>query len=422
MARADTAGRGEPAAVSGAEEATPAGTAEADLSGYDIHARNVRRDAECIWARLRDQSALVHGEKYGGFHFAARFKDVKEALLKHGIFSSGSGITLPEARNRSRHIPAEIDPPLHSGYRAVMQRALGADRVRALEPAVRNIVLELLAGFKGRRQVDFFSAFARPLPVYVMLRFLQLPREDGAMIDRLVVELHTEVATGIVTGGGRKLTEYAESVIERRESENATQPPGDDFVSTVMSGEIDGRPLTRDEKVGMVRQVLIGAFDTTSLTIASGIWWLAQHPEDAQRLRENPSLLSKAAEEMVRFASASTYLTRTVTQDAELGGTHLQPGDKVLLCFGAANRDPDAFPEPDRLIVDRTPNPHLGFGLGLHRCVGSHLAKLQLQVALTEFLGRYGEFSLDPAGGIEVSSGLGQGIISLPLILGPEQA
>jgi cytochrome P450 len=422
MASAVTTDRGEPAAVSGAEEGAPDGAAKADLSGYDIHARDARRDAECIWARLRAEPALVHGEKYGGFHFAARFQDVKDALLKHGTFSSGSGITLPEARNRSRHIPAEIDPPLHRGYRALMQRALAADKVKALEPAVRNIVLELLADFKGRRQVDFFSAFARPLPVYVMLQFLQLPREDGAMIDSLVVELHTEVATGIATGGARKLTEYAESVVARREREKTAKPPGDDFVSTVIGGEIDGRPLTRDEKVGMVRQVLIGAFDTTSLTIASGVCWLAQHPEDARRLREDPSLLSKAAEEMVRFASASTYLTRTVMEEAELGGTHLQPRDKVLLCFGAANRDPDAFADPDRLIVDRTPNPHLGFGLGLHRCVGSHLAKLQLQVALSEFLGRYDEFSLDAAGGIELSAGLGQGIVSLPLILGPARA
>lgn len=400
-----------------AAETTPTGVPDPDLSGYDIHARNVRQDAECVWARLRAEPALAQGTKYGGFYFAAKFKDMKEVLLKHGIFSSGSGITLPEARNRSRHIPSEMDPPLHRGYRAVMQRSLTAERVRVLEPAVRGIVLELLDGFKGRRQVELFSAFARPLPVYVMLQFLQLPRADGAMIDNLVVELHTEVATGIVTGGARKLTEYAEGVVERREKSADTS--GDDFVSTVLRGEIDGRPLTREEKVGMVRQVLIGAFDTVSLTISSGVWWLAQHPEDAQRLREDPSLLSGAAEEMVRFASASTYLRRTVTQDVELGGTRLQPGDKVLLCFGAANRDPSVFMDPDRLIVDRKPNPHLGFGLGLHRCVGSHLAKLQLQVALTELLGRYRDFSLDCDGKIGLSSGLGQGIISLPLIFGP---
>jgi len=398
----------------------PDGAADAELSSYDIHARDIRRDAECVWARLRAEPTLVHGEKYGGFYFAAKFRDMKEALLKHGIFSSGSGITLPEARNRSRHIPAETDPPLHRGYRAVMQRSLTAEKVRTLEPAVRGIVLELLEGFRGRRHVEFFSAFARPLPVFVMLEFLKLPRADGPMIDNLVVELHTEVATGVVTGGARKLTEYAEGVVARRESSAA--PPGDDFVSTVLGGEIDGRPLTRDEKVNMVRQVLIGAFDTVSLTIACGVWWLAQHPEDARRLRDEPSLLGVAAEEMVRFASASTYLRRTVTEDVQLGGTSLKAGDKVLLCFGAANRDPEAFAEPDQLIIDRKPNPHVGFGLGVHRCVGSHLAKLQLQVALLEFLGRYEEFSLDPAAGLEFSSGLGQGIVALPLILGPERA
>jgi cytochrome P450 len=395
---------------------TRGAAADDDLKDYDIHASDVRREAECAWARMRAAPTLVHGEKYGGFYFASKFKDMKEALLKHGIFSSGSGITLPEARNRSRHIPAETDPPIHKGYRAIMQRTLTADRIKPMEPAVRGIVLDLLDAFRGQRRVEFFSAFARPLPIHVMLHFLGLPREDGAMLDALVVELHTEVATGVITGGAKKLTEYAESVIDRRE--NGPQAAADDFVATVIRGEIDGRPLTRDEKVNMVRQVLIGAFDTTSLTIAAGVWWLAQHAEDAQRLRDNPSLMNSASEEIVRFASASTYLRRTVTQDAELGGTTLHAGDKVLLCFAAANRDPSVFTDPDKVILDRTPINHLGFGLGLHRCVGSHLAKLQIQVAFTELLARYRELSLDPEGEIKFSSGLGQGIVALPMVFG----
>jgi len=395
---------------------TPGTEAADDLKDYDIHAGDVRREAECAWARMRAAPALVHGEKYGGFYFASRFKDMKEALLKHGIFSSGSGITLPEARNRSRHIPAETDPPIHKGYRAIMQRTLTADRIKPMEPAVRGIVLELLDAFRGQRRVEFFSAFARPLPVHVMLHFLGLPRADGAMLDALVVELHTEVATGVITGGARKLTEYAESVIDRRES--GPQSAADDFVATLIRGEIDGRPLTRDEKVNMVRQVLIGAFDTTSLTIAAGAWWLAQHAEDTQQLRDDPSLMNSASEEIVRFASASTYLRRTVTQDTELGGTALHAGDRVLLCFAAANRDPGVFTDPDKVILDRSPINHLGFGLGLHRCVGSHLAKLQIQVAFTELLARYRELSLDPEGEIKFSSGLGQGIVALPMIFG----
>jgi cytochrome P450 len=392
-------------------------SAGTDIGDYDIHARDVRREAECFWARLRDEPGLARGQRYGGYWFVAKYKDMKEALLKHGIFASGAGITLPEAHNRSRHIPAEVDPPLHKGYRAVMQRTLTAEKVNALQPAVEGIVRELFNGFRGLDQVEFFGAFARPLPVYVMLEFLGLPREDGAVIDALVVELHTEVATGKITGGAKRLTDYASSVVDRRD--RTSLGPDDDFVATVLKGEVDGRPLTRDEKVNMVRQVLIGAFDTTSLTIASGVWWLAQHPEDAQRLRETPSLMNSATEEIVRFASASTYLRRTVTQAASLGGTPVAAGDKVLLCFGAANRDPAMFSDPDRVILDRSPINHLGFGMGLHRCVGSHLAKLQLQVALTELLRRYRDFRLDPQGTIQLSSGLGQGIITLPLNFGP---
>jgi cytochrome P450 len=398
------------------DETAKATLADTQLRNYDIHAKDVRKGAECVWAQLRESPTLVRGDRYGSFYFVAKFKDMREALLKHGIFSSGSGITLPEAFNRTRHIPAETDPPLHKGYRAIIQRPLAADKVNAMEPAVRDIVLELLDSFVQQQRIDFFSAFARPLPVYVMLHFLGLPREDGRMIDNLVVELHTEVATGRITGGAKRLTEYAERVVDRREQSGGG--PEDDFVATVLEGEIDGRPLTRDEKVNMVRQVLIGAFDTTSLTLSSGVWWLARHPEDAQRLRENPILMNTASEEIVRFASASTYLSRTLTQNFELGGTPLKQGERVLLCFGAANRDPSVFPDPDRIVLDRNPVNHLGFGLGLHRCVGSHLAKLQLRVALQELLNRYRELRLDPEGTIELSSGLGQGMISLPLILG----
>jgi cytochrome P450 len=406
---------GRPERVNGPKE--PLAAADTELGNYDIHEKNVRQDAECMWARMRAAPALVHGDKYGGFYFVAKFRDMREALLKHGVYSSGAGITLPEAFNRSRHIPAEIDPPLHKGYRAIMQRTLTADKVSALQPAVREIARELLDAFRNESRVEFFAAFARPLPVYVLLEFLGLPRADGAMIDNLVVELHTEVATGHITGAASRLTEYAARVIDTRAASSAG--PDDDFVATVLKGEIEGRPLSRDEMVNMVRQVLIGAFDTTSLTIAAGVWWLAQHPEDAQRLRDDRSLMNTAAEEVVRFASASTYLRRTVTHEVDLGGTHLRPGDKVLLCFGAANRDPQAFANPDQLLLDRTPINHLGFGLGLHRCVGSHLAKLQLAVALTEFLSRYQEFRVDPEGNVRFSSGLGQGIVSLPLMLGP---
>jgi cytochrome P450 len=391
-----------------------------DLKHYDIHERNIRVNAESAWQQMRGQPGLPHCELYGGFYFAAKFKDMREVMLKHGLFSSGSGITLPEACNRSRHIPAEIDPPLHRSYRAIMQGTLTGDKVNAMQPAVRQIVAELLDALGQQSRVEFFNAFARPLPVYVMTYFLGLPREDGRMIDELVVELHNEVATGRITGGARRLTEYAERVIDQREASN--DPPRDDFVGTVIRGTLDERPLTRDEKVNMVRQVLIGAFDTTSLTIAAGVWWFAQHPEDAQRLRDDPSLMNTASEEIVRFASASTYLRRTVTQETTVGGTQLAPGDKVLLCFGAANRDPAAFKDPDRLILDRTPIQHLGFGLGVHRCIGSHLAKLQLREAFTQLLSRYPHMRLDPDGDFRTSSGLGQGFIQLPVILGPRSA
>jgi cytochrome P450 len=167
----------------------------------------------------------------------------------------------------------------------------------------------------------------------------------------------------------------------------------------------------------MVRQVLIGGFDSTSIALATAVWWLAEHPQDAQRLRDTPKLIDKASEEIVRFASPASYLRRTVTKDVALGGTQLHEGDWVVLAFGAANRDPNVFECPDRVVLDRSPNHHLGFGSGVHRCIGSFLAKLEMRVALEEILRRYREIKLDTSQPIQYCSGLNQGIMALPVIL-----
>jgi hypothetical protein len=228
--------------------------------------------------------------------------------------------------------------------------------------------------------------------------------------------LHEEVASGIKTGASDKLRNYVErSLLNRKASVTSAD---EDMMSGILLGSVSGRALTLEEQVSMVRQILIGGFDSTAIALATAIWWLAEHPQDAQRLREDPSLIDTASEEVVRFASPASYLRRTVTQDTELGGTQLHEGDWIVLAFAAANRDPTVFESPETLRLDRTPNNHAGFGFGVHRCIGSFVAKLELRVALTEFLNRYSEFRVDPSKPIRFSSGLNQGIIALPLILG----
>ncbi len=385
------------------------------LESFDIHAPQAREGAECLWAQMRDMPGLYRSERYGGFYVAARFEDVMTVLMKPTIFGSGKGITLPPPDAvRSYHIPTEIDPPAHREYRGLMAPLMTAAHARAREPFVRAIVAELLDRIPDDQPIDFVRVFARPLPILVALDLLGQSASDAVELEQMVGDLHREVATGVKTGAADRLGVYAETVLNRRRG-HATDPQAD-VVSSILLGTVFGRPLTPEEQMSMVRLILIGGFDTTSAALATMMWWLATNPDEAGRLRANLTLLDSASEEIVRFASPSTYLRREVMEDCELSGTRLRKGDSVLIAFAGANRDPAKFECPDMIVADRKPNQHVGFGAGHHRCVGSFIAKTELRLAFEAILDVFNDFRIDETRPIEYTTGLGQGIISLPMV------
>ena len=385
------------------------------LDTFDIHAPGAREGAECVWARLRETPGLHHDDRYGGYHVAARYQDVMAVLTNPALYASGRGITLPPpAAVRSFHIPAEVDPPQHREYRALIAPLLSAERARALEPAIRTLATGLIDRIPTDTPCDFVRHFARPLPIMVTLSLMQCPLADADSIEAMVDDLHRQIGTGEATGAPERLRDYAAQVVALRKK-TATDPQAD-VISSIALGQVSGRPLTDEEQMSMVRLLLVGGFDTTSIALATMVRWLAEHPEEADRLRSDPAAIDLACEEIVRFASPSTYLRREVTEDTVLNGTPLAKGSSVLVAFGAANRDPAKFACPEAIDATRKPNQHLGFGAAHHRCVGSFIAKAQMRIAAEELLARFAHFHLDPAGGIEYSAGLGQGIMRLPMI------
>lgn len=193
------------------------------FSHFNLHDRGARAGAECIWAKMREQAQLPHSDALGGFHIISRYAELKKALLDPGLFSSAQGITVPDQGVRSRHIPAETDPPLHKEYRNLMARHFGFDRVRRMEPRIRELTSLLLDRTGGQSRVDFVDVFARPLPVHVSLALLGLPANDAELLDSLVRELHEEVATGLRTGAADKLTSYVRNtLLARREAGRPT--------------------------------------------------------------------------------------------------------------------------------------------------------------------------------------------------------
>lgn len=386
------------------------------LDTFDIHAPDARENAECVWALMRETKGLYRNEGYGGYYVASRFEDVMTVLMKPEIFGSSKGLTLPPPTAiRSYHIPAELDPPEHREYRALIAPLLTPAHARAIEPAIGERVGQLMNALPVGESFDFVRAFARPLPIMVALDILGLPQDDAAAIETMVDDLHHQIATGENKGAGKRLDEYVYSLIDARRP--TVSDPEADIMSSILLGEAFGRALERHEQMSMIRLLMVGGFDTTSIAVATMMWWLATNPDQAERLRANPEGFDKASEEIVRFSSPSTYLRRELMQDFELAGTALKKGDSVLVAFGAANLDEAKFQCPMTIDPERKPNQHVGFGAGRHRCVGSFVAKAQMRVAFTMLLERFDGFRLDESQPIEYYSGLGQGIMKLPLIM-----
>ncbi|MBA2933755.1 cytochrome P450 [Sphingomonas sp. CGMCC 1.13654] len=387
-----------------------------DFARFDHREPAHRVRAGTIWRDMQACSGLPQSDLYGGFHVVTRYDDVMKLVTSPRLFSSAQGTAFPDLDFGHRMPPEDYDPPLHGEYRSLLTRFLTRERVAGLESAVRSMVVSLLDAIGDAAAIDFVEVFARPLPVMMALELLGLPQADAARLDGLVRDLHHERGNPRGAEAAGELEAYIRGSIAAREAEG---PQGEarDILSAVAFGEVHGRPLSADEKAAMIRLLMFGGFDTTAIALASTIHWLAQHPDDAARLRADPAMLELATEEMVRFASPASYLRRTVTQDTELAGCPLHAGRPVLFSFAAANRDTTKFDRADELVLDRLPNPHLGFGAGVHRCIGSFVAKLELRVALEEILARYSGIRLPDDAVLRWESGENQGISSLPLIL-----
>lgn len=386
-----------------------------EFADFDHHAPQSRKDAERVWERMRAAPGLARSDRHGGFHVVARNADVRAAAVRHALFSTTGGAALP-AEHRTPHIPEEVDPPLQLQYRKLLEPFLGQAQVDAVAPLIRRHVNERLDAFRGATHVDIVKHFTEPFPVLLSLEMFGFPRADAELLVGLV-----DTLIGARDGRGEdasaRLTAYLEDFLTAKAA--SASGPSDDIVTSIALGQVDGRPLEMWEKVSMTRLLLFGGFTTVNVTMSYTMYRFAKEPELYRRLRDNPALMATALDEFVRIASAGTYIARTVQVDTELAGTQLHAGDKVLLSYGAANRDPAAFPDPDEVVLDRSPNPHLGFGFGTHRCMGSILAKKEMQIILEELFKRYDGFELDPAGEIVWGSGETQGIVSLPLILHP---
>lgn len=364
-----------------------------------------------VYRDLRSGCPVGRSERYGGFWFVMRYDDIHRIEQDPETFAVSPGMLLPPMGHVRPGIPIDIDPPMHTKYRRIMLPAFTPQRINAMESMVRKVARDLLDAFGDEREVDLSKRFAVPMPMRVFCQLAGLPIEDADLLEDWIDRIFY-VRTHDYADTERAAAECCDYLAQHFEARRAA-PPRDDILGKLLTAEIDGRPLSEQELVDYGFVLLTAGLDTTAWVIRAGLWHLAQHPEDQAKLAADPSLVANASEEFLRCLSSVQAMARTATREVALDGHQVAEGDRVLIVFGSGNRDEAVFPYPDRIHVDRQPNPHMAFGVGIHRCLGSNLARRELRVAFEEFIARYPRFSLVPG-----SDPPWHGIGPLPLVLG----
>ena len=375
-------------------------------------------DPFVIWRDLRQRCPIAHTERYGGAWLPTRHADVSAIAYDAEHFSSRSVVV--SNRKPPRELapagafpPISSDPPYHMEARRPLLPAFSPQRVARYEESTRAYCNELIDRLGDRSHVDAAVEYAQHIPVRVISDMLGFPPEDG---DRFREFIHN-VLEGINNpleeriSGFQDLFAYLTAQIE----DHAARPRDD--LTTFLLESYAGADMGLLRAVGSIGLILIAGIDTTWSGIGASLWHLATHESDRARLVAEPGLMNTAIEEFLR-AYAPVTMARVVVEDFEWRGCPMKADDWVLLSFPAANRDPEQFDDPDEVIIDRADNRHASFGLGPHRCLGSHLARMEMRVALDTWLARVPEFSLDPDERTEWSGGQVRGPRSLPLVIG----
>jgi cytochrome P450 len=377
-----------------------------------------------IWDDLRSRCPVAHSERYGGTWLPLRHEDVAAVAYDTEHFTSRS-VVVSEVRPGPEDLPAPIglappitsDPPFHALARRLLLPAFSPKRIQALEPFTRELCVELLDATAGRSVVDAAVDYAEHIPLRVIVGMLGFPQEDADIFRRFIrmvledVDQSAEERQALADQG--ELDEY----MDARIAEHLANPQ-DDLTTFLLEAELDGRKLEPEHVRGTMVLLMIAGIDTTWSAIGAALWHLAQHPDDRHRLAAEPDLMPTAVEELLR-AYAPVTMARLVAQDFDFRGRALKEGDWLLLPFPAANRDPEFFPDADKVVIDRADNRHAAFGLGIHRCIGSNLARMELRVALEEWMKRYPEFDLADPGAVTWSAGQVRGPRTVPVRVGP---
>ncbi|HVU62219.1 MAG TPA: cytochrome P450 [Mycobacteriales bacterium] len=376
-------------------------------------------DPYSIQDDLRERCPIAHTDRFGGGWLPVRHDDVAEIAYDTDRFSSRSPVVgnfrPPVSLAPVGGIPPiSSDPPFHHDARKLLLPAFTRNAVAKLEPATREFCHKLIDDMGTADVVDAASQYAQHIPARVIASMLGFPQEDGPKF-RTYIE---DTLEGINLPPEERLEKVGALFSYLLEQIRAhLDNPADDLTTYLIDAELYGQKLDPFHVAGTISLMLVAGIDTTWSAIGASLWHLAQTPADRARLVAEPELLPTAMEEFLR-AFAPVTMGRLVKQDMTWHGVEMKAEDWILLSFPAANRDPAKFDRANEVVIDREVNKHAAFGLGIHRCLGSHLARMELRVALEVWLERYPEFSLADPAAVHWSTGQVRGPRTLPLRVG----
>lgn len=344
--------------------------------------RELRATSPVVWNDVTDFWALC------------KYEDVRFVSGHPGLFTSTKGITIPDPAQPEPVQEGNLiftDPPRHRQLRNLINAGFTRRQVTLLEPKIRNIVKGIVDGIDPTREYEFAEEIAAPLPTRMIAELLGAPPDDWERFrtwsDAAVGTADPDIEMDHLVALGELFGYFTKLIAERRSGEVSGR---DDLLSILASAEVDGERLSDEDLLNFSFLLLVAGNETTRNLVALGTKALIEHPKQFALLRENPSLLSDAVEEMLRYTSPVTHMARRATEDVEIRGQLIEAGETVVMLYGSANRDVEIFGDDSEIFdITRNPNPHIAFGAGEHACIGAQLARLEARVMFEVLLGAY---------------------------------
>jgi len=369
---------------------------------YDIFDPEFVKNPYPGYSEIREsQCPIAHTDRYQGSWLPTRYEDVVAIAQEFETFTSRQILVMPPAEGRNEGPYADVaappitsDPPDHHWHRRLILPVFAPQAVAKYEQSTRDLCNDLIDEFIDKGKADAAADYAQHIPVRVIAAMLGVPLEmEPEFTEWVRGVLENMTDNELRMKSFKNIIDFFVGQVEDRKK----NPRENDLLTELINAEVEGKKVPIEYVLGVSQLMLVAGIDTTWSAIGSCMWHLAQHPKHRRQLRENPDLWPTAVEELLRVYSPVT-MARIVDHDIEFQGCPMKAGDRVLMAFPAANRDPRQFENPDEVILDRENNRHVAFGSGIHRCAGSNLARLELRVALQTWLARIPEFELlDPA-------------------------